>query len=166
MKSQAANLDLYAVRFVDPKAQMVFPKMVDQLAAGIAQQQHGWNTHTLWNILSEESAGPITNTVMHFAEGQVLVDETRMACALERYRLAHGVYPDSLDALTPAYIDEVPHDIMTGEPYHYRLRADGTFSLYSVGWNQVDDGGSVVYLKDQPDRLDIQHGDWVWPTAK
>jgi hypothetical protein len=166
MKSQAVNLDLNAVRFVDPKAQMVFPKTVDQFAAGIAQQQHGWNTHTLWNILSDESAGPIVSCVLQFAEIQVLIDETRIACALERYRLAHGVYPDSLDALAPAYIDALPHDIMNGGPYHYRLRADGTFLLYSVGWNQTDDGGKVVYQKDYPERLDYQQGDWVWPTPK
>jgi hypothetical protein len=94
------------------------------------------------------------------------VDEARIACALERYRLAHGVYPDSLDALAPAYIDALPHDIMTGDPYHYQLRPDGTFLLYSVGWNETDDGGTVVYEKDHPDRLDYQQGDWVWPTPK
>jgi hypothetical protein len=97
---------------------------------------------------------------------QVWVDEARIASALERYRLAHNAYPDSLDALVPACIDEVPHDIMNGQPYHYRLRPDGTYLLYSVGWNQTDDGGKVVYKKDAPAQVDYKEGDWVWPTPQ
>jgi hypothetical protein len=166
MKAQAVNVDLNAVRFVDPKVQMVFPKMVDQFAAEIAEQQNGWNGHTLWNILSDEAAGPISNAVLQFSEIQVWVDEARIACALERYRLAHGVYPALLDALAPACIDELPHDVMNGQPYHYQLRPDGTFLLYSVGWNQTDDGGKVVYKKDSPTQIDYHQGDWVWPTPK
>ena len=55
---------------------------------------------------------------------------------------------------------------MTGGPYHYQLRADGTFFLYSVGWNQIDDGGTVVYQKDNPKLIDYKQGEWVWPTDK
>ena len=94
------------------------------------------------------------------------MDETRIACALERYRLAQGVYPGSLDTLAPAYINELPHDIMNGQPYHYQFRPDGTFLLYSVGWNQTDDGGKVVFKKDAPTQIDYNEGDWVWPTVQ
>ena len=97
---------------------------------------------------------------------QVWIDETRIACALERYRLAQGVYPGALDTLAPAYIDELPHDIMNGQPYHYQLRPDGTYLLYSVGWNQTDDGGKVVFKKDAPLVIDYEQGDWVWPTPQ
>ena len=89
-----------------------------------------------------------------------------MVCGLERYRLAHETYPPKLDALAPAYIDELPHDIMNGEPYRYRLNADGTFLLYSVGWDQVDEGGTVGYRADDPKRINYETGDWVWPMNK
>ena len=161
MKVQAVNLDLNAVRFVDPKTRMVFPKMVDPFAAGNAQRQHGWS-HDLWHLLTDEAAGPIVATVQHFAEGQVYIDEAQIAIALERYRLAHGAYPASLDALAPACIDAVPHDIMNGEPYHYRLQPDGTYLLYSVGWNLTDDGGKIVYKKESPNQIDYEQGDWAW----
>jgi len=55
---------------------------------------------------------------------------------------------------------------MNGEPYHYRLNADGTFQLYSVGWNGVDDGGKVVYNSYNSSAIDYTKGDWVWPMTK
>jgi hypothetical protein len=33
--------------------------------------------------------------------------------------------------------------------------------LYSVGWNETDDGG-VVVTKSNPPRLVVDQGDWVW----
>jgi hypothetical protein len=96
-----------------------------------------------------------------FAQGQAAVDMARVACALERHRLAHGQYPERLDALVPQFIPKLPHDIINGQPLNYRRNADGAFVLYSVGWNETDDGGRTVLTKK--DRtLDWKQGDWVW----
>ena len=92
----------------------------------------------------------------------------RTACALERYRLAHGKYPQTLDALAPQFIAKVPHDPIGGQPLHYRPTDDGQFILYSVGWNEKDDGGTVSLTKgvsgdaDKPGSVDLDNGDWVW----
>ena len=86
----------------------------------------------------------------------------RVAAALERYRLAHGAFPDSLDALSPQLMDPIPHDVIDGEPLHYRRTADGQFVLYSVGWNETDDGGVVVFKKPPSKVPEITEGDWVW----
>ena len=102
----------------------------------------------------------IDKAVKKFAFAQSSVDLARVACALERYRLAHGAYPQTLDALTPQFIAEVPHDIINGQPLHYRLRPDGQFILYSVGWNETDDGGQIVLTKKGA--VDRDQGDWVW----
>ena len=95
-----------------------------------------------------------------FAYAQASVDLARMAIALERYRLAHGEYPESLDALAPQFMEKVPHDVIGGRPLHYRRTDDGQFVLYSVGWNETDDGGVVVLTKGgkrghQPRRLGL-----------
>jgi len=84
------------------------------------------------------------------------VDEARIACRLERYRLAHGNYPYTLDALVPAYGAELPRDIMNGQAYIYKLKPDQTYILYSVGWNQKDDQGDAGKYRssDSPD--------WIW----
>jgi len=164
-KGQVATLAFNSLQCVDPQAQQAFPEIENKLQLQFQRAKARWTAVAPWNLFSALMT-PSTGALHQFAQGQVWVDETRIACALERYRLAHGVYPDSLDALAPAYIDALPHDIMTGAPYHYQLRSDGTFLLYSVGWNQIDDGGKVVYEKENPERLDYQQGDWVWPTPK
>ena len=102
----------------------------------------------------------ISSTVRKSAAIQVSIDLARVACALERYRLANAEYPETLDVLSPKFIENVPHDIINGQPLHYRRTADGQFVLYSVGWNETDDGGQVA-LKENG-AVDPEKGDWVW----
>lgn len=56
--------------------------------------------------------------------------------ALERYRLAHGRWPDPLsaDAIHP------PADPWTGAPMRF-TRIDGGWAVYSVGPDRTDNGG-------------------------
>lgn len=88
------------------------------------------------------------------------VDLANVACALERYHLAHGEYPESLAALVPQFMGNIPPDVVDGLPLHYHRTSDGRFMLYSTGWNGKDDGG-VVGLNDYG-RADFRKGDWVW----
>ncbi len=85
-------------------------------------------------------------------------------CALERYRLAMGMYPESLVALTPRWMNSVPLDPMDGQPLRYQLQSGGDLRLYSVGANKSDDGGigdSATGRKSTEQEL----LDWVWPLA-
>jgi subtilase family serine protease len=59
----------------------------------------------------------------------------------------------------------LPHDIINGQPLHYRRTADGQFVLYSIGWNETDDGGVVVLNKGSSSTVDINRGDWVWSSS-
>ena len=77
---------------------------------------------------------------------------------LERHRLATGGYPKTLGDLVPKWVPTVPLDPMDGQPLRYRLNADGTFTLYSVGTNQTDDNG--VFESQQGQDLD-----WAWPPS-
>jgi hypothetical protein len=99
-------------------------------------------------------------TVSKIAAIQSSIDLARVACALERYRVARGEYPETLDSLAPQFIAQLPHDIINGQPLHYRRTDDGQFILYSVGWNETDDGGQVVLTKNGS--VDRTKGDWVW----
>ncbi len=94
---------------------------------------------------------------------QTLVNEGQIACALERYRLAQGTYPETLGALVPQYIGILPRDLINGKPLIYRRMEDGTFLLYSVGWNEMDDGGKIASAKD--DLSNAMQGDWVWENS-
>jgi len=91
------------------------------------------------------------------ATAQTAADQAAIACALERYRLANGQFPENLQALVPRFIARLPNDVITGESFKYRRTDDGRFILYSVGWNEKDDGG--VPGKTM---FDETEGDWVW----
>ncbi|MEX0938926.1 MAG: hypothetical protein WDZ59_13775 [Pirellulales bacterium] len=69
-------------------------------------------------------------------------DLVRLAAALAVYRAEHGVYPDSLDALKPEILAELPTDLFHGAPFGYRKTSDG-FLVYSLGPNGTDDDGST-----------------------
>jgi len=166
-KSRVVAAELSISQTVDPKSRRVYPESADALETQAMAFKTRWDGYAPWNIIYILATPDVVWATSKFAVAQVaFIDETRIACGLERYRLAHGVYPDSLEALVPGCIDEVPHDIMNGEPYHYRVRPDGTFLLYSVGWNQKDDGGKVVFKKDEPTNVNVKEGDWVWPTPQ
>ena len=119
------------------------------------------------NVLETLLMPSFGDTAEKSAYAQSSVNLARTAIALERYRLTNGNYPDSLDALTPQFIAQVPHDVIGGQPLHYRLTNDGQFILYSVGWNGRDDGGVVVLKNKSPgdessSSMDMDQGDWVW----
>jgi hypothetical protein len=101
--------------------------------------------------------------IQRFALNQTSATEAAIACAMERYRLAHGEYPETLNALTPRFIAKLPHDAV-GQPFKYRRTDDGKFLLYSVGWNETDDGGKATF--DQNGFLESTSPDWVWPLRK
>jgi hypothetical protein len=116
-----------------------------------------------YNILEKMIVPSLLSPAIRFAYGQNSVKLARVAIALERYRLAHGKYPDSLDTLAPQFIARIPRDIINGQPLHYHRTDSGQFLLYSVGWNETDDGGKVVVFKTEaPPAVDRTQGDWVW----
>jgi hypothetical protein len=122
-------------------------------------------TPKVWQMFDDASES--------FPFAQTAVDLATLACALERYRLAHGEFPPTLAELAPQFVAKLPRDIITGELLKYRRTDGGGFVLYSVGFNQTDDGGKpCVRQKNwqgQPEpRFDLDQNDWVWtcPSAQ
>jgi hypothetical protein len=112
-----------------------------------------------FNILARLAMPNFLKAIQTTARNQNQVNEARVACALERYKLAHSQYPDSLDALVPQFIEKIPHDVINNGQLKY-LRSNDGFVLYSIGWDEKDDGGSTVMMKDG--RTDPASSDWVW----
>ncbi len=92
--------------------------------------------------------------VQTVARNQTQVNQARLACALERYHLARAQYPETLDALTPRFIDQLPHDLIGGQPLIYHRTDGGGYLLYSIGWDEIDNGGVPGKTTEE--------GDWVW----
>ena len=106
----------------------------------------------------------LSGTITKIALAQNAVQEAIVACALERFRLSKGQYPEGLDGLAPQFISKLPPDVMNGETLKYPRTQDGKFFLYSVGWNEIDDGGVIARTEGSPNKVqDITQGDWVWP---
>jgi hypothetical protein len=90
------------------------------------------------------------------------------AIALKRFELAHGSKPSNLDAVVPEFLAALPTDFMDGHPLRYRLNSDGTYVLYSVGDNLIDDGGIGISGSEEagPPKSPWSGQDWVWPIIK
>jgi hypothetical protein len=165
---------------VDVERRIASPETARQAETAFAEEKRHFSPNKILALLLVPA---LEASAKKFAFAQSSVDLARTGCALERYRLAHGRYPDSLDALSPQFMEKIPHDIIGGppspgsgaasQPLHYdRLdgppsqgfgAAGGKFLLYSVGWNGTDDDGQVGFR--DTGSLDITKGDWVWPGA-
>jgi len=155
---------------MDEASKRVFPR---QIAANAAKMETftkdnglfaaGTPAHGLWHaIIHHELMAAMMSPALgripiKAAAAQTATDQAAIACALERYRPANGEFPENLNALVPRFITHLPNDVITGESFKYRRTADGRFVLYSVGWNEKDDGG--VPGKTM---FDETEGDWVW----
>ena len=103
---------------------------------------------------------------LRIATVQTAVEQAAIACALERHRIDKGGYPETLDVLTPAFATYLPPDVVTGESYKYRRNPDGTFVLYSVGWNLQDDRGTLSNQGWKYLGMNPKKDDWVWFSSR
>jgi hypothetical protein len=129
----------------------VLPRKADEIKS---QMETAFSHFPPYTFLAAIAVPNYVRASQTVARNQALANEAFIACGLERYRLAKGQYPESLDALVPQFVAKLPHDIIGGEPLKYHRTADGRFVLYSVGWNGKDDGG----VADKS----VEAGDWVW----
>ena len=93
--------------------------------------------------------------------GELERQATLTVIALLQFRKDSGRLPQQLAELVPKHLTEVPIDAFSGKPLIYRLDKDGKdFTLYTIGMDQVDDGGRLT------ERLE-ETGDLVfWPPPK
>ncbi len=71
----------------------------------------------------------VSRAIERAAYVQSAADAALVACALERYRRAKGEFPESLQALTPQFIDPLPRDLMNGKPLQYHRTQNGQYLL-------------------------------------
>jgi hypothetical protein len=160
----------------------IHPRLAEQSAKRLEEMATGEKQSRLLalynkyarNMIAACAVPNFTRATQATVRNQTKISEALVACALERHRAAQGEYPETLAALTPQFIGQIPHDLIGGEPLKYRRTTDpsspgydaagGKFLLYSIGWNEKDDGGVVARNKDgSENRTD---GDWVWGASK
>ncbi len=148
--------------------------------ARTVEKRESWVPVSLPPTMNDHGGGSLRSARFHFSnmlagpglEGallRVLFFETHreMTCsaiAIKRYQLRTGKPPSDLAALVPEYLSEIPHDWMDGKQLRYRLNADGTFTLYSVGEDGHDDGGDPSFRPDRWGKYLLYCRDMVWPS--
>jgi hypothetical protein len=138
---------------LDQSGEQVYPQKIDRATSEtVSALKH----HSIFHLLANIVIPNFTKALQTYAHNQTLANEGQIVCALERYHLAHGTYPETLDTLTPQFMDQIPTDLIGGGPLNYHRTDDGKFLLYSIGWNETHDGGTPGTLKD------AKQGDWVW----
>jgi hypothetical protein len=90
--------------------------------------------------------------------GKTSQDVTRCAIALERYRLKHGSSPESLEALVPEFLREIPKDVCDGAPLRYARLPDGSPHVWSLWPSGKDEAGFP--------RKSANRGSHSWTTGK
>ena len=72
---------------------------------------------------------------------------TIIMLALEQYRTQTGQYPDSLQELSPAILEDIPSDPFSIDGFVYRTLANDAagrgYVLYSIGADGVDNNGAT-----------------------
>ncbi len=118
------------------------------------------NLKSPYAAMTREWSIPMSEIIKGIGRHETMRRLALTACALERHRLAHGAYPDSLTTLVPAYLPAVPLDIIDGAPLRYRLNPDATFTLYSLALDGDDDNGRRIPPNVSNDLT--TDGDWAW----
>jgi hypothetical protein len=154
----------------DQRMQAMLPASLTRTPATVSPREEeqlkhrmqNWNFRSPYEFLSATAIPNFVKATENIARTQAFLNQAQIVCALERYRKARGQFPETLPQLVPQFIDKLPHDVITGGPLQYRRSDEGKFVLYSVGWNEKDNGGVPAFTKDSPLRPDFTQGDWVW----
>ena len=123
------------------------------LASKSLTQNVGWLSLHKSNLV-----GQYLGLLRSEAQTQAMVREALVWCAIERFRLKHGKIPGDLDELVPEFISKAPCDPVNGLPFRYVRRGERDYLLYSIGWNEKDEGGMETRKRDQ--------GDWTWASDR
>jgi hypothetical protein len=154
----------------------LFTRTFDPIAGTVSPLQADANRET-FNRDANAGGGTPTGIILHHrtvarlflptlpkvlfrgAIAQTAANQAALACALERYHLAHGKYPATLPSLVPEWMPTTPRDVIGGHAYRYRRIDADRFVLYSIGWDGKDDGGTAG------ESLFGRQGDWLWKNS-
>jgi hypothetical protein len=117
-----------------------------------------WNK--IRNPLSQVAMPVIMSPAKKIAATQTILRSLATACAVERYRMAHGRLPATLEDLVPAFLASIPTDPLTGKPLCYKPSESSSYLIYGTGWDQKDNSGSSVTILTGLSTKTTDQADW------
>jgi len=145
-------------RYIDAVKQ---PRELPSTLAEIETARAGsslWNK--IRNPLSHQAMPAILGVAKTIEATQTILLSLATACAVERYRMAHGRLPATLKDLVPAFLPSVPTDPLTGKPLCYRPSESRSYLIYGTGWDQTDNAGSGVTALTGLSTKTMNQPDW------
>jgi hypothetical protein len=145
-------------RYIDAVKQ---PKELPSTLAEIEAERAGssvWNK--IRNPLSHQAMPAIMSPAKRIAATQTILRSLATACAVERYRMAHGRQPATLGDLVPALLPSVPTDPLTGQSLCYKPSENRSYLIYGTGWDQTDNAGSGVTAITGLSTKTMDQADW------
>ncbi len=147
----------------DTQTRLLHARTLDHNNQQLAKQFARGPVDIIWNhyLFARLLLPALENASKKFALAQATAHQAALACAMERYYLAQGKYPDALTELVPKFIAKIPNEVVSTNAMRYQPTAQG-YALYSVGWDGKDDGGEFLLAakSGEPEK-----GDWVWRNA-
>ncbi len=139
----------------------VMTRMVDAADLPLAQQRAAYlqldeeagflKVSTPRAALAFVGIPPIVKVTDGYFRSLAELQVARVALAVERFRLTHGMWPARLDQLVPEFLNEVPEDPF-GQRAALRLCfVDGGLVIYSVGPTGEDMRGLLDRATDSQD---------------
>jgi hypothetical protein len=148
----------------------IYAKLESQTSLSYYQTRDFWKPHKdhlealpWYAVVSKMVIPDMEGAFMKVATFDALVRTARAGLACRVFKGRTGQYPESLEALVPELLTEVPIDPFTGKPLVYKREGTG-FIVYSLGSNQKDDGGRSTWKITQ--LVMEKDDDWTWEEDK
>jgi len=105
----------------------------------------------------------ISGSVNRVLQIQASREATRILIGLRLYELSEGRLPERLDELVPGYLERIPVDPFSGQPFRYDRERE---IVWSVGKDRVDQGGSVREPDGEVPKDETRAEDQVYSLRK
>jgi hypothetical protein len=137
------------------------PSILGDIEASFFGRRTVWNRIRClkYRLLSLTLPG-VTPSAKPIVATQTILRSLATACAVERYRMAHGRLPATLEGLVPAFLPSIPTDPLTGMPLCYMPSESSSYLIYGSGWDQTDNSGSGVTSLTSLVTKTIKQPDW------
>lgn len=107
---------------IDSARQRIDLAKLQSIQAQLSTNYSKWSPH---HFLANLATPSFSRAGANVGRNQTHAHEIAFRCAIEIFKIRHGRWPDQSSDLIPAYIDSLPHDVLTGDPYHYSRTAEG-----------------------------------------
>jgi hypothetical protein len=126
---------------IDSTRRRIHLRQIDSATAGVNTATRSPKNALLTYVTPNFSKAAAT-----IARNQARADQLALACALERYRIRHGSYPQDIRQLVPEFIEGIPHELQTGDP---------------LGYNRLESGYELIGTDSQMMHTTAK-GNFIW----